>query len=351
MKKFFLKKLYFNPALFCFILSVFLLAQGCLESGNTLMLKKDGSGQLEVKYILGEELSKELMSPQESEGKTPSFNPISELLVITEKNLREQFQGEGIKIEQAIFEKKENKLYVSYTLTFEGLQNLLATKALQKEEVSFYRDKNNNLGFQWETESIRKRLDTQKMRGAFSLELTLILPGKILDSNADQIEKNVLSWRCTQDKLPPEVLKATCEGTELTFLNTLPSRPKKITKGYVYDPTGKLDPFKPFIMEIKRFEEEAAKSLQPLQRYEISQLKLVGIIWSIDNPRALVEDAAGKGYIISKGSSIGKNNGEVAQISENEVTIIEELTDFFGEKTKNEVRLKLHKGEEERKNK
>ena len=43
-------------------------------------------------------------------------------------------------------------------------------------------------------------------------------------------------------------------------------------------------------VEIKRSKEEADKALQPLQRYELSQLKLVAIIWNIDNPRALVED-------------------------------------------------------------
>ena len=38
------------------------------------------------------------------------------------------------------------------------------------------------------------------------------------------------------------------------------------------------DPFKPFILEVKRSKEEADKNLQPLQRYELSQLKLVAIV-------------------------------------------------------------------------
>ncbi len=91
--------------------------------------------------------------------------------------------------------------------------------------------------------------------------------------------------------MQPEIVKATCEGKGLTFLDKLLAGPKKPKpSGYIYDPMGKPDPFKPFILEVKRSKEEADKALQPLQRYELSQLKLVAIIWNIANPRALVED-------------------------------------------------------------
>ena len=191
------------------------------------------------------------------------------------------------------------------------------------------------------------------MNEPFSLKFTLILPGKILDSNADQIEENTLSWRYNQDKMQPEIVKATCEGNGLTFLDNLLAGPKKPNRtGYIYDPTGKPDPFKLFIVELKRSKELADKALQPLQRYELSQLKLVAIIWSIDKPRALVEDSAGKGYIITKDSYIGKNQGKVTDILENEIVITEESADIFGKTKTKEIRIKLHTGaEEERKGK
>ena len=154
---FFKKTLSLNLTLYCFAIPLFLLVQGCLESENKFTLKKDGSGQLEVMYILGEDLSQKLGQAQKSEENTTA-KPIPDALVATEEDLREQFQGEGIKIEKAIFEKKEDKLHVSYTVTFDTLQNLLNTNAFRKGEVNFYRDKNSNLGFQMETESIRKRL-------------------------------------------------------------------------------------------------------------------------------------------------------------------------------------------------
>ena len=351
MNMLFLKNPSLKLTLFCFTIPLFLLVQGCIESENGLTLKKDGSGQLEVMYILGKDLSQELGQARKSEENIIA-KPIPDGLVATEEDLKEQFQGEGIKIEKAIFEKKEENLHVFYTVTFDTLQHLLNTKAFQKGDASFYRDKNNNLGFYMETESIRKGFEQKKVQEPFSVEFTLSLPGKILESNADQIEDNTLSWRYNQDKAQPKIVKATCEGAGLTFLDGLLAGPPKTkSSGYIYDPTGKPDPFKLFILEVKRSKEEADKTLQPLQRYELSQLKLVAIIWNIDNPRALVEDSAGKGYIISKGSFIGNNQGKVTDILKDEIVVAEESTDISGVTKTRAIRIKLHTGEEERKEK
>ena len=100
---------------------------------------------------------------------------------------------------------------------------------------------------------------------------------------------------------------------------------------------------------MKRSAKEREKFIQPLQRYDVSQLKLVGIIWDINNPRALVEDASGKGFIVTKGVLIGRNEGRVTEIRDNEVTVMEETVDFYGDRKVNEIKLKLYKGEEERK--
>jgi Tfp pilus assembly protein PilP len=52
---------------------------------------------------------------------------------------------------------------------------------------------------------------------------------------------------------------------------------------------------------------------------------------------------------ISKGSSIGKNQGKVADILKDEIVVSEESTDIFGETKTRSIRIKLHTGEEERK--
>jgi type IV pilus assembly protein PilP len=78
-----------------------------------------------------------------------------------------------------------------------------------------------------------------------------------------------------------------------------------------------------------------------LERYELGQLKLVGIVWNTKNPTALVEDASGLGYTVRVGTPIGANEGRVVKISPNTVAVEEEYIDLYGAKKKREVSMKL----------
>jgi type IV pilus assembly protein PilP len=315
-----------------------LLILGCLESKQQLVLNHDGSGKLIAQYTLGEKLTSKI--------------EMSEMgLPLNAKDLKREFQGKGIEIENFLFEKKDEKLNISYTIAFDNIMNSLHTKAFKRAELSFYRDLNNNLAFRMDTKNLLKRtLREPELLKGLTADLILTMPGKLLESNADTVEGTTLTWHYTPDKLKPELMTAACEGAGLPFLAKLSTEPKKIvTSGYVYDPTGKPDPFRPFIIEVSRPKEVVKKPLHPLQRYEISQLKLVGIIWQIGNPRAIFEDATGKGYIVVKGSYVGKKDGRVSDILENGVIITEKSTNIFGETETKEIRVKLH--EEERKRK
>ncbi|MDY6862277.1 MAG: pilus assembly protein PilP [Thermodesulfobacteriota bacterium] len=114
--------------------------------------------------------------------------------------------------------------------------------------------------------------------------------------------------------------------------------------GYFYNPEGKTDPFKPFILE--QPEIIKTKPMTPLQDYEIGQLTLVGIIWQLQNPIALVEDSAKKGFFMRKGTLIGKH-GVVKEIKRNEVVIEERYYDYSGKLTTTATSLVLYKPEEE----
>ncbi|MCH6544457.1 MAG: pilus assembly protein PilP [Deltaproteobacteria bacterium] len=107
-----------------------------------------------------------------------------------------------------------------------------------------------------------------------------------------------------------------------------------------YSSAGKRDPFRPFILEL-RPKRRRRENLSPLERVEVSQLKLVGIIWDIPEPRAMVEDTAGLGYVIKIGTPIGRNDGTVKVIAPKEVVIEENFFDFYGAKKSREVKLRL----------
>ncbi len=121
---------------------------------------------------------------------------------------------------------------------------------------------------------------------------------------------------------------------------------KKEEAEYVYNPLGKPDPFKPFIQMTPSKTYSRNVPQTPLQKYEISQLTLVAIIMTPEGNIALVEDSAGKGYFLKKGTEIGKNDGKVKQILRDKVIIEEVYEDFFGQKKMNEISLFLHRVEE-----
>ena len=100
------------------------------------------------------------------------------------------------------------------------------------------------------------------------------------------------------------------------------------------------DPFRPFVLEI-RPQRKDSENLSPLERYEVGQLKLVGIVWDIPDPRAMVEDAAGLGYVIKLGTPIGRNDGKVKVIGPKQGVIEEVFLDFYGTRKTREVKLKL----------
>lgn len=114
-------------------------------------------------------------------------------------------------------------------------------------------------------------------------------------------------------------------------------------EGYVYNPIGKRDPFRSFLSFGTRTEETTPRT--PLQKYEIDQYRLVGIIWGVDRPRALVEDPEGIGHVMEIGTYIGRNWGKVTQITAGEVVVTEEYQTLDGELVVNPIKMALVEGD------
>lgn len=100
------------------------------------------------------------------------------------------------------------------------------------------------------------------------------------------------------------------------------------------------DPFRPMTLRTKA-NRPTRENLSPLERLELSQLKLVGIIWDTKDPRAMVEDNAGLGYVIKIGTPIGSHDGKVKAIHQAEVVVEEFYSDDYGARKRREVPIKL----------
>ena len=115
-----------------------------------------------------------------------------------------------------------------------------------------------------------------------------------------------------------------------------------------YDSKGKLDPFEPLIREKpvaspgKRRKASQRRLLTPLEKLDLSQLKLVAILRAPSGDKALVEEDSGKGYVVKKGTYIGTNGGRVINILPNKIIVEEEVEDIYGKISvrKKEIELK-----------
>lgn len=121
------------------------------------------------------------------------------------------------------------------------------------------------------------------------------------------------------------------------------SVPRKAPEGGEPTPALKAssrDPFRPMSLRVKVHSRER-ENLSPLERLDLSQLKLVGIIWDIKEPRAMVEDTARLGYVVKVGTPIGSHDGKVKAIHRNQLVIEEFATNIYGVRRKRDVTMQL----------
>jgi len=106
---------------------------------------------------------------------------------------------------------------------------------------------------------------------------------------------------------------------------------------FVYDSSGRRDPFAPYNLA-PRVEVEGRS---PLEKYEIEKLKVTAVLEGADEPTAIVENEAGRGYVVKKGTKIGLNGGEVIEIQADRMLILETSADFTGQSRTHTIEMKL----------
>ena len=120
-------------------------------------------------------------------------------------------------------------------------------------------------------------------------------------------------------------------------------------KGEHYDSKGKTDPFKPLIQDKPEesrpvvVDKRPKRILTPLEKIELSQIRLVAVIIMENKQIAMVEEASGKGYEVGIGTYIGRNQGRVSEILSSSIVVKELVYDFKGRLKERVQEIKLHK--------
>lgn len=114
---------------------------------------------------------------------------------------------------------------------------------------------------------------------------------------------------------------------------------------YEYNPSGRRDPFAP-IME-REGKKTKSGDRPPLERFNISEFKLSGIVWGGFGYSAMLEGPDGKGYFVRTGTILGPNRGVVKKITQNMMFIEEKYKTYTGETERKEIILEFRKKQEE----
>jgi type IV pilus assembly protein PilP len=128
--------------------------------------------------------------------------------------------------------------------------------------------------------------------------------------------------------------------------NPLIGQVASISAGGGYAPEGKIDPFVPLMKDDPLKVLPDAKKREPttpLERVDLSQLKLTAIIRTPSGFKAMVEENTGKGYIVTVGTYVGTHSGKVTTILKDRIVVEEEVEDALGNVANRNSELKFQK--------
>jgi len=110
------------------------------------------------------------------------------------------------------------------------------------------------------------------------------------------------------------------------------------------------DPFASYLARVatsrkKKLEEKqkylANRKRDPLEAFDLDILRLVAIFSMGGERVAMIEDATRKGYIVRKGSYLGKNNGKIDKIDDKSIFLTEQILNPAGEIVSHQVTLTM----------
>jgi type IV pilus assembly protein PilP len=122
-------------------------------------------------------------------------------------------------------------------------------------------------------------------------------------------------------------------------MNVPQKKPEIVAPAHVMKAEGR-DPFRPMTLKTSAVS-HSRENLSPLERLDIGQLRIVGIVWDVKEPRAIVEDGAGLGYTVKVGTPIGSNDGRVKVIRRDQIIVEEVYEDTYGARKKRDIAMRL----------
>ncbi|HKI75277.1 MAG TPA: pilus assembly protein PilP [Pseudomonadales bacterium] len=134
-----------------------------------------------------------------------------------------------------------------------------------------------------------------------------------------------------QDEAVPEAMRHAVKGPDIDFKNL-------------------RDPFKSYLSTVaergqqllrERLSSISNRKREELENFDLGTLKLVAIYKIGEKRVAMIQDSSGKGYVVKRGNYMGKNNGRIEKIDNENVYLVEQVLNPAGEVTDRQVTLTL----------
>ncbi len=140
----------------------------------------------------------------------------------------------------------------------------------------------------------------------------------------------LLAWLGMAPAAQAEAAKTGAEN-EQQGLSRLLDIWNKQSKKFVFTMENKNDPFRPAVTReaTEKSAEKTGKPLTPLQKMDLTSIKLVAVIVSGNESMALVEDTTQMGYIVKVGTYMGTNNGRVVGIYPVEMGVVRDIREII----------------------
>ena len=114
---------------------------------------------------------------------------------------------------------------------------------------------------------------------------------------------------------------------------------------YQSEMQARRDPFKP--LTITDEDKKPDEDLPPLQKFDISQMKLFAVVLTEEAQYAMILLPDGKYYTVKKGDPIGIHDGYVVGMALDNIRIVEKLRNYRNEVIEKDAFLRLREEEGE----